>query len=84
MAGLSTNSDKIDEELRSMVVSQLNMIRVGLNKQQEGIINAKGCTGEGNLIAIQFLHIEPVELKYMYLLWFVLGSTGRMPKLKYM
>ena len=38
MADLSTDSDKIDEELRSTVVSQLNMIRVGLNKQQEGII----------------------------------------------
>ena len=38
MAGLSTDSDKIDEELRSVVVSQLNMIRAGLNKQQEGII----------------------------------------------
>ena len=38
MDGLSTDSDKIDEELRSAVVSQLNMIRAGLNKQQEGII----------------------------------------------
>ena len=37
-------------------------------------------------MAIQFLHIEPVELKYMYmyLLWFVLRSTGQMPELKYM
>ena len=38
MAGLSTDSDKIDEELRSTVVSQLKKIREGLNKQQEGII----------------------------------------------
>ena len=38
MAGLSMDSDKIDKELCSTVVSQLNMIRVGLNKQQEGII----------------------------------------------
>ena len=38
MAGLSTNSDKIDEELRSAIVSQLNKIQEGLNKQQEGII----------------------------------------------
>ena len=37
MAGLSSNTDKVDEKLRSEVVSQLNNIRVGLNKQQQGI-----------------------------------------------
>ena len=42
------------------------------------------CTGEGNLIAIQCLHTESVELKYMYLLWVVLRLTGQMPELKYM
>ena len=38
MAGLSTDSNKIDEELCSVVVGHINMIRAGLNKQQEGII----------------------------------------------
>ena len=38
MAGLSSNTDKIDEKLRSEVVSHLNTIRAGLNKQQQGII----------------------------------------------
>ncbi|MDA8042262.1 MAG: hypothetical protein MPJ22_07590 [Pirellulales bacterium] len=38
MAGLSTDTDKIDEKLRSEVVGHLNAIRAGLNKQQEGII----------------------------------------------
>ena len=38
MAGLSTDNDKIDEELHSTVVGHLNTIRAGLNKQQEGII----------------------------------------------
>ena len=38
MASLSTDSNKIDEELRSVVVGHLNTIWAGLNKQQEGII----------------------------------------------
>ena len=38
MAGLSTNSDKIDEDLRSAVVGHLNTIWARLKKQQEGII----------------------------------------------
>ena len=37
MAGLSSNTDKVDDKLSSEVVSQLNSIRVGLNKQQKGI-----------------------------------------------
>ena len=39
MAGLSsdTDTDKVDEKLHSEVVSQLNNIRAGLNKQQQGI-----------------------------------------------
>ena len=37
MAGLSSDTDKADDKLHSEVVSQLNSIRVGLNKQQEGI-----------------------------------------------
>ena len=37
MAGLSSNTNKVDEKLRSKVVSQLNNIRAGLNKQQLGI-----------------------------------------------
>ena len=37
MAGLSSNTDKVDEKLHSKVVSQLNNIRAGLNKQQQGI-----------------------------------------------
>ena len=38
MAGLSSDTDKIDEKLRCEVVSQLNIIRAGLNKQQKGIV----------------------------------------------
>ena len=38
MASLSSDTDKIDEKLRSEVVSHLNYIRAGLNKQQQGII----------------------------------------------
>ena len=38
MAGLSTDTDKIDEKLCSKVVGHLNTIRAGLNKQQEGIL----------------------------------------------
>ena len=38
MAGLSTDTDKIDEKLRSKVVAHLNTIWARLNKQQEGII----------------------------------------------
>ena len=38
MAGLSTETDKIDEKLRLEVVSHLNSIRAGLHKQQQGII----------------------------------------------
>ena len=37
MADLSSNTDKVDEKLHSEVVSQLNNIRAGLNKQQQGI-----------------------------------------------
>ena len=37
MAGLSSNTDKVDDKLCSKVVSQLNDIRAGLNKQQKGI-----------------------------------------------
>ena len=37
MAGLNSDTDKVDEKLRSEVVSQLNNIRAGLNKQQQGI-----------------------------------------------
>ena len=37
MAGLSSNTDKVDEKLHSKVVSQLNNIRAGLNKQQQGM-----------------------------------------------
>ena len=37
MVGLSSNTNKVDEKLRSKVVSQLNNIRAGLNKQQLGI-----------------------------------------------
>ena len=37
MAGLSSDTNKVDEKLRSEVVSQLNNIRAGLNKQQKGI-----------------------------------------------
>ena len=37
MAGLRSNTDKVDEKLCSKVVSQLNNIRAGLNKQQQGI-----------------------------------------------
>ena len=36
--GLSSDTDKVDEKLRSEVVNQLNNIRVGLNKQQQGIV----------------------------------------------
>ena len=36
MAGLSSNTNKVDE-LCSEVVRQLNNIRAGLNKQQQGI-----------------------------------------------
>ena len=36
MAGLSSDTDKVDEKLRSKVVSQLNNIRA-LNKQQQGM-----------------------------------------------
>ena len=38
MAGLSSDTDKVDEKLHSEVVSQLNNIRAGLNNQQQGII----------------------------------------------
>ena len=37
MAGLSSDTDKVDDKLHSEVVSQLNSIRAGLNKQQKGI-----------------------------------------------
>ena len=37
MVGLSSNTNKVDEKFRSKVVSQLNNIRAGLNKQQQGI-----------------------------------------------
>ena len=37
MAGLSSDTDKVDEKLHSEVVNQLNNIRAGLNKQQQGI-----------------------------------------------
>ena len=37
MVGLSSDTNKVDEKLRSKVVSQLNNIRAGLNKQQQGI-----------------------------------------------
>ena len=37
MAGLSSDIDKVDDKLCSEVVSQLNSIRAGLNKQQKGI-----------------------------------------------
>ena len=38
MAGLSSDTDKMDEKLHSEVVSHLNNIRAGMNKQQQGII----------------------------------------------
>ena len=38
MAGLSSDTNKIDEKLHSKVVSHLNTIKAGLNKQQQGII----------------------------------------------
>ena len=38
MASLSTDTNKIDEKLRSKVVGLLNTIRAGLNKQQQGIL----------------------------------------------
>ena len=37
MAGLSSDTDKVDEKLHSKVVSQLNNIRAWLNTQQQGI-----------------------------------------------
>ena len=37
MACLSSDTDKVDDKLCSEVVSQLNNIRAGLNKQQKGI-----------------------------------------------
>ena len=37
MASLSSDTDKVDDKLRSKTVSQLNNIRAGLNKQQKGI-----------------------------------------------
>ena len=37
MAGLSSDTNKVDEKLHSEVVTQLNNIRAGLNKQQQGI-----------------------------------------------
>ena len=37
MASLSSDTDKVDDKLHSEVVSQLNSIRAGLNKQQKGI-----------------------------------------------
>ena len=37
LVGLSSNTDKVDEKLHSEVVNQLNNIRAGLNKQQQGI-----------------------------------------------
>ena len=37
MAGLSSNTDKVDDKLCSEVVSQLNSIGAGMNKQQKGI-----------------------------------------------
>ena len=54
MAGLSTDSDKIDEELRSAVVSQLNKIREGLNKQQEGIIMQRDALDKVTLYQYSF------------------------------
>ena len=42
MAGLSSNTNKVDEKLCSKVVSQLNNIRAGLNKQQQGIAMQRG------------------------------------------
>ena len=37
MASLSRDTDKVDDKFCSKVVSQLNNIRAGLNKQQKGI-----------------------------------------------
>ena len=53
MAGLSTNTDKIDKKLRSEVVGHLNTIRAGLNKQQEGIIMQSTCTCCGFIVVDQ-------------------------------
>ena len=80
MAGLSSNTNKVNEKLYSQVVSQLNNIREGLNKQQQGIAMKRGA-GAGNFVVIQCLDIYAVELQLLVL---ILQSTGRMPELKYM
>ena len=41
MAGLSSDTEKVDERLRKEVVNQLNVIRAGLDRQQKGIIMQK-------------------------------------------
>ena len=38
MAGLSSDTEKVDEKLWKEVVNQLNVIRAGLDRQQKGII----------------------------------------------
>ena len=38
MAGLSSDTEKVDERLQKEVVNQLNVIRAGLDRQQKGII----------------------------------------------
>ena len=41
MVSLSSDTDKVHDKLHSEVVSQLNNIRAGLNKQQKGITRQK-------------------------------------------
>ena len=38
MAGLSSDTEKVDERLQKEVANQLNVIRAGLDRQQKGII----------------------------------------------
>ena len=49
MVGLSSDTDKVDEKLHSEVVSQLNNIRAGLNKQQQGIAMQREALGQVTL-----------------------------------
>ena len=75
MAGLSSDTDKIDEKLCCEVVHQLNSIRAGLNKQQKGIVMQREALDKVTCSDTVFGHLTGrieipvlVELKYLYLL----------------